>query len=139
ASVRLAAGKSSGATANNQECGCPLPAATNMPAVAEAPSMSEPTPNPSPVAAQPAPSIAANETQPAPPAKPNDVRVEVDAPFVFRAEPLPTDSKAVAALRTSLPPEFAAPQVVEPAGTAGSAARPSYTESPHQGLMAKLH
>ena len=136
-SVSFAAGKISGAAANNQECGCPLPAATNIPAVAEAPSMSEPMPNPSPVAAQHAPSIAANETQPAP-AKPNDVRVEVDAPFVFRAEPLPPDSKAVAALRTSPPPEFAAPEVVPPAEKAASVAPASSTKTPHKGFFGKV-
>jgi len=137
-SVSFAAGKISGAAGTGEDCGCPLPPVTNTPALAQAPGVSAPTQDPSPVTAPPAPSIAANETQPAPPAKPNDVRVEVDAPFVFRAEPLPPDSKAVAALRTAPPPEFAAPEVVPPAEKAASVAPASSTKTPHKGFFGKV-
>ena len=137
-SVSFAAGKISGAAATGEDCGCPLPPVTNTPALAQSPGVSAPAENPSPVTTQPAPSIAANETQPAPPAKPNDLRVEVDAPFVFRAEPLPPDSKAVAALRTAPPPEFAAPEVVPPAEKAASVATASSTKTPHKGFFGKV-
>jgi len=136
--VTFAAGKIGGAAAGNQECGCPLPTATNMPAVAQSPSDSEPAQNLVASAAQPEPSIAANETQPAPQAKPNDVKVEVDAPFVFRAEPLPPDSKAVAALRTSPPPEFAAVEIALPAEKAVLASTTPPRKTSHRGFFGKV-
>src|SRR5207248_7580901 len=80
--VSFAAGKISSAAASNEECGCPSPPATNIPALAQSPSDSEPAQNLA-AAAQPEPMVAAGENLPTPTTKPNDVKVEVDAPFVF--------------------------------------------------------
>jgi hypothetical protein len=136
--VSFAAGKISGAAPASEECGCPPQPATNTPALAQSPSPNEPAQTPAAVAVQPAPTVAASETQPAPPAKPNDVKVEVDAPFVFRAEPLPPDATAVAALRTSPPPEFAAPEVTPPAEKTTSVSSPPPAKTSHKGFFGKV-
>jgi hypothetical protein len=97
------------------ECGCPPPSMPLMRASATLPISQKPVP-PSisltanarvkPVsaespAAEPLPS--GPETAPLPPSKPNDVHIEVEAPFVFRANDPPSGANAVPAIPPPAP------------------------------------
>jgi AMIN domain len=91
-------------TAVPASCGCPPPgvpmlraAVPNAPAVSDAKLLSspvhlaQPEDPPTPVT----PGDLPSETAALPPSRPNDVHVQVEAPFVFRAEDLPSDNRHV--------------------------------------------
>jgi hypothetical protein len=92
-------------TAVPASCGCPAPeipvlraSAEPDPAVSDAkPSSSAPMQlaQPGDQAKPLTPANFPSETAALPPSKPNDVHVQVEAPFVFRAEDLPADRRPV--------------------------------------------
>src|SRR5205807_2265962 len=68
----------------------------------------------------------ANETQPVPPAKPGEVQVQVDAPFVFSAVDPGPNPATVASLQLQQNPDIPAPEVLPP----GNAAQNPGTNTP---------
>ena len=102
-------------TAPAASCGCPAPAIpvmrasmtpaapeANMPAAVRLAQPENQAPAPTVTPAQPKPgsapssqvtlSVISPETAPLPPSKPNDIHVQVEAPFVFRAQDMPASS-----------------------------------------------
>jgi hypothetical protein len=120
-------------------CGCPLPSIPVMRASAASPASDRPMPasinlaesstaksgstqNPASVRM-----FGGPETAPLPPSKPNDVHVEVEAPFVFRADdpapaprltppPAPVEQAALLPVRSrpALPQTAALPELIPP-------------------------
>jgi hypothetical protein len=97
------------------ECGCPPPTralqANASPAAETAPSTSGEPGSPSEAAAAAKPPDATSEAHlssgpevsPLPPTNPNDVHVEVDAPFVFSAKTRPSGAAAAVKAASTLP------------------------------------
>jgi AMIN domain len=125
------------------DCGCPEPGAMVMRAANEPP---PPAPPPAAAEQQPAsaPQIAANvpETAPLPAAKPNDVQVQVEAPFVFKGDQAPPPAAKTEKAETIDVPMVYAPQpqttevVAQPSTPPQKPAKTA--PSPHRGFMGKL-
>jgi hypothetical protein len=125
-------------------CGCPPPEIPVMRASAASPVLSEGKPPSSMHLAQPGdeskPALPP-ETAALPPSKPNDVHVQVEAPFVFRAEDLPANNRpspkpapiheaALLPVRDLPRPATFEPEVLAPPQTQAKAA--------HHGVFAKI-
>jgi hypothetical protein len=120
-------------------CGCPAPPAAPQPEVAQ--SAQAP-----PVQRTPPPAIpGASVTAPLPPTAANDVRVTVDAPFVFRGDEVaaipPAPRVAHLRLERLTPPMLPSPSPPSPVAAAeGSAANlpPQRNPAPRKGLFGHL-
>ncbi len=116
------------------DCGCPPPARTLL---------AETTPAPAPHREPPSPSLPANSVPPLPAPSPDEVHVQVDAPFVFRAiEPAIVPPPPVVAtlqlqalppLLVQLPPVQPPPPAVE-ARVTPPAAKPA----PKRGFFGRV-
>jgi len=115
------------ATSGRGDCGCPAPPPVQRAEVKPPPEPPKPETRPTPVKAESAPPAVAvfqkkdepkkqeklmaadKQTAPPPPLNPNDIHIEVDVPFIFRAsQPVVPPPATVARLR------LASTQVLEP-------------------------
>jgi hypothetical protein len=117
-------------------------AATGIPQLPGEPALAAPAPT-SP-AEIPQPPAEASMTAPPPTLQPNDVHVEVDAPFVFNATaPPPAATPVQVALRSAPFPELALPEVqpppsVRPPAPPDQAAQPDSKPQKKKGLFGKV-
>lgn len=129
-------------------CGCPPPVIPVMRASATTPPVSDASLI-SPVRlAQPGeeskpvtPGSLPPETAALPASKPNDVHVQVDVPFVFRAEDLPASKPAVAKPAPIPPVELAAAGDLPQPATFSTEVLPphqSHSKPAHHGVFAKI-
>ncbi len=128
--VLFRGGKVSGHLAEAGACGCPA---------AAPPVMRAEVPKPAPVRTE------ASLVEPPPPLKPDDVHVEVEAPFVFRGDqPLPELDLGVPLAhlrRTALPifaPAVLPPEPPQPAQVAGAPQPSPVPPKPKRGLLGKI-
>ena len=128
------------------DCGCPQPGGMVMRAANEPPPQ---VPPPAAAADQPpaaAPQIAASvpETAPLPAAKPNDVQVQVEAPFVFKGDQAPPPKAKSEKAETIDVPMVYAPQAqpveveARPQDTPPEKPAKRSSSQPHHGFMGKL-
>ena len=146
-SVYFAAGQVAKASAQTGACGCAAAQVGTETAQAVKPTLAPPAIGPqraavpaeNPVVPPPHVNNTGSETQPVPPAKPGEVQVQVDAPFVFRAvEPGPSVG-SVASLRLNQTPDLPQAEVLAPqAATAGQASAPVAQKKAKRGFFGRL-
>ena len=113
------------------ECGCPPPAGTMR---AEGPEGVTTAPSADTATTQTAASLSSGpETRPLPPSQPNEVQVQVEAPFVFHARkaaeaPPTAEAAALPVKQSSTEPVYLAAQVNPPAPNAPLSATGPKTE-----------
>jgi hypothetical protein len=128
-------------TAVPASCGCPPP---NIPVLRASAAPEATLPSSSPVhLAQPGDQTIRGlppETTALPPSKPNDVHVQVEAPFVFRAEDWRADSRQVPKPAVIREVEFSpARDLPRPASFEVAVLPPPQTHRPvHHGVFAKI-
>lgn len=122
-------------------CGCPAPPVPVLRASAE-PTAASHSPLPSSIQVATSANTPANsselppETAALPPSKPNDVHVQVEAPFVFRADEARTENPPVVIAQTEVPPHA----LPRPASFQIGALPPaqSRVKPSHHGVFAKI-
>jgi len=140
-------------TAVPSDCGCPPPAmpvlrASSEPAqvipdaedasatLASTPPQTDPSPSQVKV------SVPTPETAALPPSKPNDVHVQVDAPFVFRADdPAGARQNVISPPAPILDAELRKVNALRPAASLDTSVLPppqSSTRAAHHGVLAKI-
>lgn len=119
-------------------------AATEIPQLPGESAMAAPAPVAEPPAEIPQLPAEASMTAPPPPLQPNEVHVEVDAPFVFNAAaPPPPATPVQIALRSTPFPQFPLPEVqpplaVRPPAPPAQAAQPDSKPQKKKGLFGKV-
>lgn len=133
----------------------PIPDANLAQSMRLAPPGEQASPVPPPVATSGLPASASSPTQvtlsitgpestPLPASKPNDVHVEVDAPFVFRASdpapppPAPVQEAQRLPLRYSSPPERVQTTVLPPPIPAAAPPTQAQAKPPRRGFLGKV-